>query len=155
MLALQEYNFSWEYIKGVENRIPDTLSRVDTDRNRTGRDIKEIEIYRLSREDKLFGEELKDINIMQRADSKLNKIITSVESELDEFGYRQYFQVFNGSLFKRVEGRERDWRLVIPEELIEKIVWDCHYRYGHFGAKKCVSVLRESCICLLYTSRCV
>ena len=83
---------------------------------------------------------------MQRADSKLNKIITSVESELDEFGYKQYFQVFNGSLFKRVEGRERDWRLVIPEGLVEKIVWDCHYRYRHFGAKKCVSVLRESCL---------
>ena len=91
MLALQEYNFSWEYIKGVENRVPDTLSRVDTDRNRTGRDIKEIEIYRLSREDRLFGEELKDINLIQRADNKLNKIIASVESELDEFGYRQYF----------------------------------------------------------------
>ena len=67
MLALQEYNFSWEYTKGVENRVPATLSRVDTDRNRTGRDIKEIEIYRLSREDILFGEELKDINLMQRA----------------------------------------------------------------------------------------
>ena len=46
VLALQEYNFSWEYIKGVENRIPDTLSRVDTEGNRTGRDIKEIEISR-------------------------------------------------------------------------------------------------------------
>ena len=50
--------------------MPDTLSRVDTDRNRTGRDIKEIEIYRLSREDNLFGEELKNINVMQRADNK-------------------------------------------------------------------------------------
>ena len=30
LLALEEYNFSWEYIKGVENRVPDTLSRVDT-----------------------------------------------------------------------------------------------------------------------------
>ena len=68
-----------------------------------------------SREDKLFGEELKNINVMQRADSKLNKIITSVESDVDEFGYKQYFQVFKGSLFKKVEGRERDWRLVIPE----------------------------------------
>ena len=43
VLALQEYNFSWKYIKGVENMVPDTLSRVDTDRSRTGRDIKEIE----------------------------------------------------------------------------------------------------------------
>ena len=80
---------------------------------------------------------------MQRADAKLNKIITSVESELDALGYRQYFQVFKGSLFKKVEGRERDWRLVIPEGLIDKIVWDCHYRYGHFGEMKCVS---EMCI---------
>ena len=69
-----------------------------------------------------------------------------IRDRLDEFGYKQYFQVFKGSLFKKVEGRERDWRLVIPEGLIDKIVWDCHYRYGHFGAKKCVSVLRESSI---------
>ena len=65
VLALQEYNFSWEYIKGVENRVPD---RVDSEGNRTGRDVKEIEICRLSREDRLFGDELKDINKMQRSD---------------------------------------------------------------------------------------
>ena len=29
VLALQEYNFSWEYIKGTENKVPDALSRVD------------------------------------------------------------------------------------------------------------------------------
>ena len=29
VLALQEYNFSWEHIRGVENKVPDTLSRVD------------------------------------------------------------------------------------------------------------------------------
>ena len=58
VLALQDYNFSWEYIKGVENKIPDTLSRVDIEGNKTGRDLKEIEIFRLSREDRLFGEEL-------------------------------------------------------------------------------------------------
>ena len=25
-------------------------------------------------------------------------------------------------------------------------MWDCHLSYGHFGAKKCVNVLRESCL---------
>ena len=47
VLALQEYNFSWEYIKGTENKLPDTLSRVDLEGNKTGRDLKEIEIFRL------------------------------------------------------------------------------------------------------------
>ena len=56
VLALQEYNFSWEYIKGTENKIPDTLSRVDLEGNKTGRDLKEIEIFRLNKEDRLFGE---------------------------------------------------------------------------------------------------
>ena len=149
VLVLQEYNFEWEYIRGTENKVPDTLSRVDSEDNRTGRDIKEIEIFKITREDKIFGEELKDISTMQRADGKSGKIINSLETELEESEYNQFFQIYKGLLFKRVVGGEHDWKLVIPEELEEKIIWDCHIRYGHFGAKKCVSV------CLLYTSRCV
>ena len=42
--------------------------------------------------------------------------------------------------------QEHDWRLVIPEGLVDKIIWDCHIRYGHFGARKCVNVLKESCL---------
>ena len=56
------------------------------------------------------------------------------------------FQVYQGILFKKVESGERDWRLVIPEGLVDKIIWDCHIRYGHFGARKCANVLKESCI---------
>ena len=86
------------------------------------------------------------INSMQRTDLKLNKIITSLEFDSDELGYSRYFQIYQGSLFKKVEGGERDWRLVIPEGLVDKIIWDCHSRYGHFGARKCVNVLKESCL---------
>ena len=49
VLALQKYNFSWEHIRGVENKVPDTLSRVDMEGNKTEMDLKEIEIYRLSK----------------------------------------------------------------------------------------------------------
>ena len=49
-------------------------------------------------------------------------------------------------MFKKVEGGERNWKLVIPEGLVDKIIWDCHFRYGHFGARKCVNVLKESCL---------
>ena len=42
ILALQEYNFSWEYIKGTDNKVPDTLSRVDVIENKTGRDLKAV-----------------------------------------------------------------------------------------------------------------
>ena len=138
VLVLQEYNFEWEYIKGTDNKIPDTLSRVDMLDNKTGRDLKEIEIFQISREDRIFGEELKDIRTMQRADGKSGKIIDSLETELAESEYSQHFQIYQGLLFKKVVGGERDWKLVVPEGLVDKIVWDCHLRYGHFGAKKCV-----------------
>ena len=104
MLALQEYNFSWEYIKGVENKIPDTLSRADLEGSNTRRDLKEIEIFRLSREDKLFGEELTDLKTMQRSDTKSGKIMASLESDIDNSAYSRYFQVYQGVLFKKVEG---------------------------------------------------
>ena len=143
---MQEYNFEWEYIKGSENKVPDTLSRIDMLYNKTGRDLKEIEIFQISREDRIFGEEMRDIKTMQRADGKSGKVIESLENELSRSEYSQYFQVYNGLLFKRVVGGERVWKLVVPEGLVEKVVWDCHLRYGHFGAKKCVSVLKESCV---------
>ena len=63
----------------------------------------------------------------------------------DRSEYNNHFQIYQGFLFKKVEGGERDWRLVVPDGLIDKIIWDCHIRYGHFGAKKCANVLKESC----------
>ena len=30
--------------------------------------------------------------------------------------------------------------------MVDKIIWDCHIRYGDFGAKKCTNVLKESCV---------
>ena len=93
VLALQEYNFSWEYIKGLDNKVPDTLSRVDVIDNKTGRDLKEIEIFRLTREDRIFGEELNDIKNLQRSDSKLGKIIVSLETDVAGSEYNERFQV--------------------------------------------------------------
>ncbi len=146
VLTLQEYNFSWEYIKGTDNKVPDTLSRVDVTENKTGRDLKEIEIFRLTREDRIFGEELRDIKNTQRSDNKSGKIIASLEADVDGSEYNTHFQIYQGILFKKVEGGECDWRLVVPEELIDRIIWDCNIRYGHFRAKKCANVLKESCV---------
>ena len=68
-------------------------SRVDCENNKTGRDLKEIEIFKISREDRIFGEELKDISTMQRTDGKLGKIMNSLETELEESEYNQFFQI--------------------------------------------------------------
>lgn len=146
VLVLQEYNMSWEYIKGADNKVPDILSRVDVDNNETGRDIREIEIFRLSKEDKLFGKNLEGLSSMQRADPKLGKIINSLESGKVDANFVKFFRVYKDILYKKIEGSEREWKLVLPEGLIEKVVWDCHVRYGHFGSKKVARVLKESCI---------
>lgn len=47
VLVLQEYNFTWEYIKGTDNRVPDILSRVSEEHTRPGRDTKEIDIFKV------------------------------------------------------------------------------------------------------------
>ena len=73
---------------------------------------------------------------VQRAEDKSVKVIESLEKEVSGSEYSQYFQVYNGLLFKRIVGGERVWKLVIPEGLVDKVIWDCHLRYGHFGAKK-------------------
>ena len=83
---------------------------------------------------------------MQRSDIKLGKIIEILEASLDDSEYSQYFQIHQGILFKKVEGGEQDWRLVVPDGLVDTVVWECHISYGHFGARKCVNVLKESCL---------
>ena len=59
-----------------------TLSRIDMLDNKTGRDLKEIEIFQISREDRIFGEEMRDIKTMQRADGKSGKVIERLEKEV-------------------------------------------------------------------------
>ena len=85
------------------NKVPDTHSRVNVIDNKTGRDLKEIEIFRLTREDRIFGEELSDIKNMQRSDSKLGKVIVSLETEVEGSEYNERLQVYQGTLFKKVD----------------------------------------------------
>ena len=47
----------------------------DTIDNKTGRDLTEIEIFRLTREDKIFGEELREIKNIQRSENKLELVV--------------------------------------------------------------------------------
>ena len=72
--------------------------------NNTGRDLKEIEIFRITREDRIFGEELKNIKTMQRADGKSGRVINSLETELAGSEYNNHFQIYRGLLFKKEEG---------------------------------------------------
>ena len=65
------------------------------------------------------------------------RVINSLETELAGSEYNNHFQIYQGLLFKKVEGGERDWRLVVPDGLVDKVIWDCHLKYGHFGAKVC------------------
>lgn len=41
VLALQDYDFSWEYINGSDNIVADALSRMDLEGNKTDRDVME------------------------------------------------------------------------------------------------------------------
>ena len=49
---------------------------------------------------------------MQRSESKLGRIIVSLETDIEGFKYNERFQVYQGILFKKVDNGERDWRLV-------------------------------------------
>ena len=56
-----------------------------------------------------------------RDSGKSGKITDSLETEVAESVYNQHFQIYKGFLFKKVEGGERDWRLVVPDGLADKI----------------------------------
>lgn len=58
---------------------------------------------------------------------------------------RQYYRVRKGILFYNGGGRDEPWRLCIPEDLVNKVIWHTHLRYAHFGARKCFLKLRLVC----------
>lgn len=78
---------------GFRNKIPDTLSPIDYENNRVGRDIKQVVIFKLSLGDLLLKKELLNLEAKQRSDMKLGKIINSLESGTQDTNLDQYFQL--------------------------------------------------------------
>lgn len=49
-------------------------------------------------------------------------------------------------LFRKGKCKPKGWKLMIPEELVGKVMNDFHLRNGHFGMKKFLELLSGVCV---------
>lgn len=140
-LALQEYDFKISFVKGSENKIADILSRNPGIRYSVPGE-KRFKVFSSSIKfpDKL-NTLLKKLPAAQKNDSYFGPIYKSLENQqLDEKINK--FVLKNQLLFVR-ESDDESYRLCIPSEFKNKIIYDYHVSLGHFGIFKTWSILKN------------
>jgi len=149
MMAIQEYAFDLEHVKGVDNVVPDVLSRYPHDlphaasalnksRNR-GLLVGKITIET----DSSLKRDLKQLASLQQADSKLGKIRDELTSESPGPAVSAKYVLYEEVLFKNDTKGHSPWRACLPASLQERMILETHRHYGHYGAEKVFHVLAE------------
>lgn len=81
---------------------------------------------------------IKNISVEQSKDRRLRQIINRIQVE-DDHNYH----IEDNVLYKLIS---RQWRIMIPDHLIEGLTWACHEELAHVSAYKCYLALREDFI---------
>lgn len=132
-LELQCYNFTISHCKGSRNQAADTLSRnIPGEEND---DDEELKLARFKYElGKDFIKMLKEIKELQDQDSDLKDIVNFINSTK----HRNKYKIENGVLLKKVKD---DFKILVPKQLIKKLIWQTHLYYGHISAYKVHNML--------------
>lgn len=158
-LSLQEFNFTIEHCRGVDNIVADFLSRnpegkfqvqksvkftlskmLCCDNGQSSLSISSVLVSMKHLElQKDWRSHLKEIRKFQTADKECIELMEHIAS------------TDNGDLVHEHHGiwfiKERKseiWRLVIPRALQELVVTSEHERFGHFGVFKTLSQIRKN-----------
>lgn len=143
-LLLQEYNLEIYHVTGKENIGVDTLTRYPQNiENQVGsrNTDKTIILSNLSR-----------ITFSHKVQEQLLKI-AELQRE-DECIYLErlrckppyeHSMIFEDILFKRIKGKFKTWRVVIPAIVVDNLVEATHIQYGHMRTYKTYEVLKETC----------
>ena len=139
ILAIQDYDITIEHCPGKENIAADLLSRQHPEKDwEKGRDITQITINALKYEwPSELENDLKNIQILQREDMRVNRIIQTLEKDTKQ---ASRFSINKGILCqKSIEGE----RIYLPIKTLKKLIWECHVAYGHTGADKNYKIIKE------------
>lgn len=149
-ILLQEYVFEIRYQPGGENLVADALSRLpigmdgEDFKENSGKDIRILVMKNVPFEG-YVRKTLKEMRREQNADEIL-KMIKTNWGKRDEVKLHKYYTIKDGILFRRVNPETNDWKICLPEQVIDNFVQYVHLAYGHFGPKKCANKLKETCI---------
>lgn len=146
ILAIQEYNFEIEHIKGTDNQTADALSRITHPTGLTSEDnTREFIISYIQRfTDQHLKDALLNLPHIQSTDphiSPIYNVLTTGPASPHYNHISKVYKLHDDILYKKLKDK---WLIDVPENLIVRLVWDCHLFYLHCGAKKCFDVLSES-----------
>ncbi|BES90037.1 multicellular organismal development [Nesidiocoris tenuis] len=134
MLALQEYDFTIEYVPGRENLIADCLSRYCATHDNPVA-IHKIVIALI---DPTLPTLFENFSRSQRQDARLLSIIHKIEASNSR---HELYGIHNGILYHKVKER---WVVCLPTATVNPLVWLVHRHYTHIGVRKCLRILREN-----------
>ena len=154
-LLLQQYSFSVVYCRGVDNVAADFFSR-----NPDGKFSKQTEnmitiatlnehlfpeynkgevssliIIALIQDDASLKNIMGNLSQNQKRDDKIKNICDNVNNLQD-------YQIYNDVLF-HCEKEKSNWRIVIPDNLTQKLIDFTHAKLGHPGVFKTVNYLKK------------
>lgn len=148
ILAIQEFDFEITHCKGTENITADTLSRITpVDYNSTPNTPIELTLNYIQRtQDPELQQELLNLSHHQSLDPRLQRpyqILTNGPQDQNYPQMSQSYKLHNQILYQL---SRNSWLICVPENIIERLIWECHHFYLHCGAKKCFQMLSETFI---------
>lgn len=147
VLELQEYDFTIEHIKATENRVADLLSRTTLSKQYE-EDYFTLAVFKYNIDSDLL-KKFKNIGDWQKRDGKINLIRLGIQNNMDENQTIedktdiQKYVLVNDILYKFHKDR---YKVVIPEAIQNKFIWQMHYKYSHLGGDKIFKLINETCI---------
>ena len=143
ILATQDYDIEFEYIKGKLNTAADMLSRNPDDEMEVK---KEDKIYissllEISPSKKLIND-IKNLAKIQSENEKLKIIFESLKNKDEKLS--KIYSIHKNILYKKFKSVEK---ILIPETLAKEIAIELHTMYAHIGPKKIYKMIIEDFLC--------
>lgn len=149
ILALQDFNFTIEHCRGIDNPVADALSRVKYSNATQSVDEPDHDLLVAHFEripDPALLQKLQDLPKLQQEDTITKIPYNSLRTPTSPQEYEKISKQFliHGQILYQLHNNK--WLVRVPEALIDDLIWECHTYYMHCGTKKCMTLLQESFI---------
>lgn len=148
-MILQEYDFEIIYIKGKDNIVADALSRMPEGLPEFSELLEQVTncpvlLMKNNAHKNYYLEMCRNMSQLQDNDERWGKIKQTLKQEPDH-SLSQLFKIYQNVLFHRNDANSQNWRVCIPSQSVNHLIWYTHMSWGHFGVEKCTRKIGNYC----------